>query len=170
MCGNAMPERYILVIDAGTSAIRCHLFNSAGDSSAVHSVRWPYLAPEGASTLAREFDTATAWAAIQNMIGKTLKQAKIRAGDIQAVGVTSHRQGVAFLNAHGDDVYAGPNIDLRAVFEGAAIDEEHGDDVYKTTGHLPSFFFTPAKLRWFQTHQPETYRNIASVLPIADWI
>ena len=77
---------------------------------------------------------------------------------------------MVFLDNSGHEIYAGPNLDLRAVFEGAVIDEEMGDRVYRTTGHLPSFLFTPAKLRWFQRHRSEAYDRIACVLPLADWL
>jgi autoinducer 2 (AI-2) kinase len=89
---------------------------------------------------------------------------------VAAVAVTSQRQGVAFLDAQGAEVYVGPNIDLRAVFEGAALDQDHHDEVYATTGHLPSFFLAPAKLRWFQLHRADDYARVASVLPLADWL
>ncbi|MDA1188427.1 MAG: FGGY-family carbohydrate kinase [Chloroflexi bacterium] len=163
-----MTEQYILVIDAGTSALRCHLFNSAGRSVALQSRPWPYAKVEDASDLAREFDTKQVWMLLCGALQSLLKD--VHLNRVEAVGITSQRQGVAFLDKDGHELYAGPNIDLRAVFEGAAIDEDHADDVYAITGHLPSFFFTPAKLRWFQTHQPGIYERIAVALPLADWV
>ena len=61
--------------------------------------------------------------------------------NIDAVAVTSQRQAVAFIDGDGGTVYVGPNTDLRAVFEGAAIDDQIGEVVYETTGHLPSMLF-----------------------------
>ena len=75
-----------------------------------------------------------------------MRDSRIRADEIAAVAATSQRQAVVFLDSDGHELYAGPNLDLRAVFEGAAIDDELRDRVYRTTGHLPSFFFTAAKL------------------------
>ena len=67
-------------------------------------------------------------------------------------------------------LYAGPNIDLRAVFEGAAIDDEMGERVFETTGRLPSFLFAPAKLRWFKQNEPDVYDRIDRVATLADWL
>ena len=74
------------------------------------------------------------------------------------------------MDAAGQVVYAGPNADLRAVFQGAAIDEEMGDRVYRTTGHTPSFMLAPAKLEWFRLQRPELHARIARVLTLADWL
>jgi autoinducer 2 (AI-2) kinase len=35
---------------------------------------------------------------------------------------------------------------------------------------MPSFLFVPARLKWFENNQPETYSRIATVFTIADWI
>tara|TARA_B100000809_G_scaffold94530_1_gene93223 strand:+ start:78 stop:1349 length:1272 start_codon:yes stop_codon:yes gene_type:complete len=87
-----------------------------------------------------------------------------------AIGITSQRQGVGFLDKDGRELYLAPNLDLRAVFEGAALDDDFPDIVYATTGHLPSFFFAPAKLRWFQANRPDVYDRIATVFTLADWV
>jgi autoinducer 2 (AI-2) kinase len=42
--------------------------------------------------------------------------------------------------------------------------------VHRLTGHAPSFLFVPAKLKWFETNQPETYSKITTVFTISDWI
>jgi autoinducer 2 (AI-2) kinase len=74
------------------------------------------------------------------------------------------------MDEAGDEIYAGPNLDLRAVFEGGAIDDEMRERVYRTTGRLPSMLFSPAKLRWFKLHRPEAYGRISRVLTLADWV
>ena len=75
-----------------------------------------------------------------------------------------------FLDGAGSVLYAGPNTDLRAVFEGAAIDEAMGGRVFEVTGRLPSFLFTAAKLRWFKQHRPDVYDRIECVVTLADWL
>jgi sugar (pentulose or hexulose) kinase len=165
-----VADRYILVLDAGTSAMRCHLFDASGTSVAQESYPWLFAHESDAPELARHFDAPAIWEAACGLMRSVLTAARAHPRRVAAVAVTSQRQGVAFLDAQGAEVYIGPNIDLRAVFEGAALDQDHRDEVYTTTGHLPSFFFAPAKLRWFQVHRADDYARIASVLSLADWL
>lgn len=165
-----MASQAVVVLDAGTSAARCVVFNEGGEVVGQAAMRWQYLAEPDAPTMARAFDHGTLWQRLCDVVRRALYSSGVAADQIVGVATTSQRQAVVFLDAVGRELYAGPNTDLRAVFEGAAIDDEQGDRVYRTTGHLPSFFFSPAKLRWFKLHRPDTYGRIARVLPLADWI
>ncbi len=165
-----MPSRGALVIDAGSSRPRCAVFDETGRAVASREGRWAYsIDPEG-STLSREFDTPAVWKELCDLTGGCVADANQESCTVGAVAVTGQRQAVAFLDADGSEVYLGPNIDLRAVFEGAAIDEEARDEVYATTGHIPSLLFAAAKLKWFQVHHPEAYARIAHAVTLADWI
>ena len=132
-----MPERAVLALDAGTSSIRCHLFNERGVEIAAEGTCWPPSIAPSELPLAREFQPDSVLVKVYGLIRRTIDRADVEVG---AVAVTSMRQGVALLDHDDRAVYLGPNVDLRAVFEGAAIDEVHGELVYATTGHLPSFF------------------------------
>ena len=154
MCGSAVADGYVVVLDAGTSGPRCHVFDKTArvvDSSAQ---QWEYAAENDVSPLARAFAPHALWASLCQLIQRGMTDAGVTPGQVAAVAITGQRQGVVFVDQSGREVYAGPNTDLRAVFEGAAIDEEMRDAVYRTTGHLPSFLFTAAKLRWFQATSP----------------
>ncbi|MCI0439899.1 MAG: FGGY-family carbohydrate kinase [Chloroflexi bacterium] len=161
---------YILVLDAGSSGPRCCLFNDSGEVVGSANGTWAYLQEQDVPSLARAFDPRQVWGQFCALIGECLSNTRVSPAQIAAVSATSQRQAVVFLDASGCVLYAGPNIDLRAVFEGAAIDDEFRDVVYRTTGRLPSFFFTLAKLRWFQLHRPAVYAKIATVLTLADWL
>ena len=164
-----MAEEYVAVVDAGTSLIRCFLFSRDGRLIAERSAPWTYLEDAETGPLASELDTEAVWRDVCRLLGQSLRAGGHR-GRVAAVSVTSQRQGVAFLDGRGREVYAGPNLDLRAVMEGAAIDDAHRGLVYRTTGHTPSFLFAPAKLRWFRAQRPEAYARIAAVLPLANWL
>ena len=165
-----MNDRYVAVLDAGTSSLRCFVFDARGRISSSRSEAWSYLATPDSSPYAREFDTERVWQTACGLLQGAIQDARATPRQVAAVTATSQRQGVVFLDRDGREIYAGPNIDLRAVFEGGAIDEQMGDRVYRTTGHTPSFLLAPAKLRWFQLQAPEAYARIASVLPLADWL
>ena len=161
---------YILVLDAGTTGPRSFLFDESARIVGISSQEWNYLAEKDVSPLARAFDPGSLWQDYCGLIADSLKDGQVNAHDVRALTVTSQRQGVVFIDKGGHEIYAGPNLDLRAVFEGTAIDQNLGGEVYQTTGHRPSFLFAPAKLRWFQLHRPEAYGRIASVLTLADWL
>ena len=157
-------------MDAGSTRIRCLVFDEGGQVVARRSAPWSYLDSGTISPYARELDSEAVWKSTTRLIAGCLGNGRVEAGRVAAVTVTSQRQGAVFLDKEGRVLYAGPNIDLRAVFEGAAIDNEMGERVYRTTGRLPSFLFAPAKLRWFMQNEPEVYGRIDRVAALADWL
>ncbi len=165
-----MSDRYVVVVDAGSTRIRCYVFDSNGEVTAERSAPWSYVETGELSPYARELDADTVWESTARLIAECVGDVKVDAHRIAAITVTSQRQGVVFLDREGAVLYAGPNTDLRAVFEGAAIDEAMGERVFEVTGRLPSFLFTAAKLRWFKQHRPNTYDRIDRVATPADWL
>ena len=170
MAARVASSRYTLVVDAGTSRARCFLFDSEGCEVASRSRAWEFVESGEAYSLAREWEPRELRRAICDLTMETVSVSGIARENIGAVAVTSQRQGVVFLDGNGNPLYAGPNLDLRAFFEGSEIDEVHRDRVYRVTGHLPSFMFAPAKLKWFERHRPELHGRIARVMTLGDWI
>lgn len=162
--------KYLLAIDAGTSSVRSLVFDLTGKLVTSAAQEWEYDIPADAAPLGREFAASQFWEIICETIRQTIRKGGLEAADIIGVSATSQREGVVFLDKNGGELYAGPNIDLRALNEGLAMDSEHGDEIYAITGHKPSFMFTPAKLGWFRNNKPEVYKKIATVLSISDWI
>ena len=161
-----MPADPVLVIDAGSSSIRCHLVGADGRVTGSTSRQWTYLADPAVSHLAREFDTSACWTSLCDVI----RECVAGEGRIAAVAITSQRQSVVFLDSDANVLYAGPNTDLSALFAGVALDDEYGDLLYRTTGHHPAFMMAAGKLAWLRDYRPESYENVSHVLPLADWL
>ena len=161
-----MPAETILVIDAGTSALRAIAVRANGRVTHIATVPWRMFVPDDAVPFGREFDASEVHAALDLL----LAIASPMSNDIGAVAFTGQREGVAFVDEHGDALFASPNIDARASAEGIAIDTAHAADVYAVTGHLPSLMQVPAKLGWLRTHRPDVAVRVAHVLPLADWL
>ena len=159
-----MAEGAILVVDAGTSAPRCLVFDRAACVLGSSSGAWRHAAAPDAPALAREFHLPTLWPGLSVLVRSALRDAGTEPSRVNAVAVTGQRQAIVFLDEAGRELYAGPNLDLRAVFEGAQLDAE------ETAGRRPSMLFAHAKLRWFREHRPEAYARIAHVLTLPDWI
>ena len=159
-----------MTVDAGSSALRCRLVDERGRVQASASRAWRYLREPDAPELARAFNPAACWRAILDAIAECAASATERGDRISAVSITSQRQSLVFADEDGEPLYAGPNTDLRAAFEGAALDSEHGGALYRATGHKPAFMMASGKLRWFADNRPRDFNRIAQILPLADWI
>ena len=164
-----MNKQLILVIDAGSSGIKCLIIDETGTELLTRFKVWSYL-PKNDTSFSIAFDSNKVIESISELIQESLNQPGISSSDVIAITVTSQRQSVVFLDSKNHPLYTGPNTDVRAVFEGGIIDEDLGDEIYSITGHLQSFLFAPAKLKWFKQNQPRLYRNIKSVITLADWI
>ena len=165
-----MSDRYIVVVDAGSTRIQCLVFDSNGKVLVQGSTPWSYVDLGVPSPYARELDADGIWDSTARLIAECVGESKVEYRRIAAITVTSQRQGVVFLDKDDRVLYAGPNTDLRAVFEGAAIDDAMGERVFGVTGRLPSFLFTAAKLRWFMQHKSDIYDKIDRVVTLADWL
>ena len=162
--------KYVLGLDVGTGSLHCLLADSWGTPIAARSAPMRYFVPEGCSSLAREFDPEATLGSLGGLVRGVLAQEGASATDLLAVGITGQRQGVVFLDEGGKELYAGPSIDLRALFQGAGMDEELSDSAYWTTGHCPSFLLAPARLRWHRENRPEVYSRTRTILTIAGWL
>lgn len=161
---------YLLGVDIGTSTARCVLTDSRLRPLAVSRAPMTYHTPPECSSLARELDPDALMDLVGRLVAQAVRQERVAAEEIVAVGLTSQRQAVVFLDSEGHEVLCSPNLDMRAVFQGAAIDDQHGDEMYRLTGHSPSFMLAAARLRWLCETHPEAFLGLGCVLPLASWV
>ena len=162
--------KYVLSLDLGTSSAHALLVDRLGRPVAASRAYLRYYRPEDGSDLAKEFHPGEVMDAIGDAVGKTLRQAGASPNQVSAIGITSQGQGAVLLGPEGRELCCCPNIDLRAVFEGAALDDEAGPEIYATTGHWPSLLLAPARLRWFQAHRSDLMELASSVVSIGGWL
>ncbi len=165
-----ISDEYVLVIDFGTSAVKSVIFDMDGQELASVSLTCVFAVENDQGPLSRRYEPEATWRTCCESIRLVIAESGVDAKSIVALSATGQRQGVAFLDSEGREVYLGPNTDLRAVFQGAAIDEEHRDLVYSTTGHLPSFLMASSKLLWFHEFREREFERIRSVVSIVDWL
>ena len=166
-----MPGSYVLAVDLGSSGLRAVLVPADRPWEIEASVerRYRTFGPRSPEALWRRFSPEELRRRLFGAVSEALASSGVVASDITAVSIGAQRGGTAFLAADGTTVYLAPNTDLRAVFEGAAIDDRLSGEVYARTGHLPSFFFTPAKLAWWREHHPRASRRIAKLASLSAW-
>ncbi|MCI0865088.1 MAG: FGGY-family carbohydrate kinase [Chloroflexi bacterium] len=162
--------KYVLGLDLGTSSAHCLLVGPKGRVAAAADVPMEYYPPAGGATLAREFRPSEVLQNLGRAVTKVCREAQASPHDIASIGITSQGQGTVLLDRDGRELYCGPNIDLRAVFQGAELDEVSGPEIYRTTGHFPSLMFAPARVNWFRSHQPEVLDKASRLLSIAGWL
>ena len=157
----------ILVLDLGSSRLRCAL--AALDGGAPLEVaRAPYpVTNDRAGTLAHAYNPRL----LRERLLRVLAQGAQAAGprNVAAVAVTAQRLATCFFDADIATLSAGANNDTRAVFQGGAMDDAHGSLIYRTTGHLPSMLFAPAKYAWWRESRPRTARRIAKTAGLDAW-
>ena len=162
--------RYVLVIDLGTSSVHCVLVDRLGQSVATSRAPLKYYCPENGPALAREFHPSEVMEDTGRLVRETCRRADIGPQQVAAVGVTSQGQGMVLLGRDGRELFACPNIDLRAVFEGTALDQNLGPEIYGVTGHCPSLLMAPARLKWLQSHQHALLELADSAVSLAGWM
>jgi autoinducer 2 (AI-2) kinase len=157
-----VPDR-VLVIDAGTSAMRAVVVAQDGASSVAAVEPYRTFVPDDAAPFGREFNPRELQESLLRLIAA--------AGEgIAAIAFTGQREGIAFVDDRRQALFASPNVDARASAEGIATDAARGGEVYATTGHLPSLMLAPAKYAWLRQHRPEVAARVRHVLPLVDWL
>lgn len=165
-------EKILIVVDIGSSGTRSHAVDVnralqvVGTGSSLHRIH----KDRKAGDLARRFDSAELRKSIWASIHRAIIDGNLSGSDIGGIAVTAQRGGCAFLDSLGQTLYIGPNTDTRAAFEGGSIESLLGAELYRITGHLPSLFFTPAKIKWFEGHRPSVAPYISSVVSLSAWV
>ena len=143
----------ILVLDLGSSRLRCALVPVDGGNPPLEVSHAPYpMTNERAGTLAHAYNPRL----LRERLLRVLAQGAQAAGprNVAAVAVTAQRLATCFFDADLATLSAGANNDTRAVFQGGAMDDAHGLLIHRTTGHLPSMLFAPAKYAWWRGEPP----------------
>ena len=161
--------RCVAAIDLGGSSIRAGLFDERGRLLALRSRPHRFTGGDVGAGFARDLDADAVWRAAAACLRGALRDAGVRAGDVEAVAATGQRHGLALVTDDGRTLYLGLTSEARAFFHGQAIEEEHGDEIYATTGHLPALIAAPAKVRWLAESLPD-FDQARRVLTLDGWL
>ena len=160
-----------VALDAGTGGGKCVIFDAGGTVIGAHREPWTYdlsFNPEVPFVKEFSFSAPAFWDILCRCTRTALSQAGIAPRDVVGVAATSQREGCVFLDAHGTEIYAGPNLDARGFAEGLeVVNTLGGDRLYQITGHSAPFIFPIARYLWFRKHGSGT---VTHLLMINDWI
>lgn len=161
----------LVTLDAGTGSGRCVVFDVAGRPVASAQEPFHYrVFTDPAIPFVRGFDLdpEAFWGALARCAHQAV--AALPAGArVRGVIATSQREGCVFLDRAGAVVYAGPNLDARAVAEGMELQERIAPArLHAITGHAPPYIFPVARYLWFRKHRDASH--VARLLMLNDWI
>ncbi len=164
------PRPLYMAIDFGTSHIRVAIGHAYGKPMSIVRMPVRYDQPVGGPDTALEFDAGLAWKTVCSASKRAVRESGVKANQIRAVAVTSQRLGLVMYGRDGKELYAGPNRDMRAVFQGGQIDADAGNMLWQMTGHGPGMLTAWARMLWLKQERPESFEQLRTVSGLADWL
>jgi sugar (pentulose or hexulose) kinase len=159
---------YLLGIDAGTSTIKCTVFNGSGTEvkSARRNVHLQ-LFPSGEV----EQNPLEIWKAVRSVVVECIKKSRIPSEEIEAVGVTGQSGGMILIDNRGKPFKMISWRDLRAtslVKEWRRKGKE--ERFYAITGWPLWPQFASVQLAWFAKHDSSVLKRADIAFSCSDWI
>ncbi|MEM3713750.1 MAG: FGGY family carbohydrate kinase, partial [Nitrososphaeria archaeon] len=160
---------YLMGIDAGTTAIKAAIYNKDGDTIAVSSMRVNIEKPKPGWV---EEDMYNIWEATKFVIKDSLQKAKIDAGQIISIGLSSQGGGIWLVDEKGTPVRKAITwLDLRASNIVNKLKEKGLDkDLYDITGWRIIPGAGTVLLLWLQENEVNTLKKARYYLSCKDWI
>jgi glycerol kinase len=146
---------YVAAVDQGTTSTRCMIFNHKGLPVGIHQMEHEQIYPKAGWV---EHDPMEIWARTQDVIKGAMKNAKLKASDIAAVGVTNQRETTVVWDKNTGKPYYNAIVwqDTRTdklikEFEGGS-----GQNRFRDKVGLPlATYFSGPKVRWILDNVPE---------------
>lgn len=164
-----MCAAYLLGIDAGTTVLKCTLFDLEGREIAGAAQDTTNLYPRSGWA---EADMEGVWQAVVATVRQTLQRAAVDPASIRALGVTGQGDGTWLVDAAGRPVR--PAIlwsdNRTADFVRDCYRTGQSAELFRISGTALNTCNQAAHLRWLQIHEPDTVRRTAAVLRAKDWI
>lgn len=156
-------ENAYLIIDIGTGNVRVAATNEDGKILGIERDNVHYekdaLYPD-----ALYFNPDTLWDQILKLSIKVLSRTRV---DIKAITVSSQREGIVLVDAHGNNLIGLPNHDHRGrEWEGDVQDMSR---IYALSGRYPSSLFSALKVIGIKKKRHDLFKQLNTILSISDW-
>jgi len=167
----AEVTRYLLGIDAGTSAVKAALFDADGREVGTASQRTRVYALQPGYS---EADMHSIWLQVCATIREVCHATGIHGNQIAGVGITANMVGFWGIDAHGQPVrHAILWNDARAQ---TLIDQHEADApgwmhrIFALSGSVMQSGCTLPIVHWLITHEPETLARTHTIFCCKDWL
>ncbi|MBV9452193.1 MAG: glycerol kinase GlpK [Streptosporangiaceae bacterium] len=135
-------------VDQGTTSTRFMVFDHGGAVIASHQLEHTQILPRPGWV---EHNPVEIWERTGAVVQTTLNQARLRAEDLAALGITNQRETTVVWNRRTGRPYGNAIVwqDTRTDAIAAALDSGAGGDVIRAKAGLPpATYFSGGKLRW----------------------
>lgn len=156
-------------VDCGSTAIKAAIFDEAGTTLSVASRKVVAICPAPGHV---EQDLNQLWASAASAMREAAERSGRPPGEIGAIGVTAHGDGVYLADRAGAPLGNGiMSVDSRG-FEIVAAWRAAGllARAEALTAQRPYPYAATTLLAWIKRHQPERYAAIGHVMFCKDWI
>ncbi len=158
----------ILSIDISSKKVKVAIISDRLELESV-SVHGYDIIDEDVDGFAKRFNMDDMWDKVILGIKNVIKENKPE--NIIGISSCGQRMATVFLDKQGNEIYGGPNTDIRGIDSAYLIEDKFSEEeLFKITAHTPSLMFTLARLLWFQEEEEDKYENIGKVLMLDDWI
>ncbi len=158
----------ILSVDISSKKIKVGIISDKLELETV-SVQEYETVDEDINGFAKRFDMKDIWNKVKFGIKNVIKENKPE----KIIGISScgQRMATVFLDKKGNEIYGGPNTDMRGIDSAYLIEDEFSEEeLFNITAHSPFFMFTLARLLWFKEEKGVDYEKIGKILMLDDWI
>lgn len=160
-----MPS-YAVGIDSGTQGTKA-LVVDVDSGRVLGRGRSPHLQIKGLGPSASEQDPAVWVRAAERALAAALREARVRAGKVVALGVSGQQHGFVPLDAEGRVIRPAKLWnDTSTIAETEEIVARLGGRrrAIERLGICPAVGFTASKILWLKRHEPRSFGRLATVL------
>ncbi|WEG74145.1 glycerol kinase GlpK [Vagococcus intermedius] len=148
-------EKYILVIDQGTTSTRAILFDKEGNDVAKAQEEFPQYFPQPSWV---EHDANEIWQSVLNVITKVMEEGQIKPSDLDSIGITNQRETTVIW-----DKESGMPIHHALVWQSRQtnqitdklVKDGHEDFIRNRTGLKVNSYFSATKVMWLLDEIPQ---------------
>jgi glycerol kinase len=145
--------RYVGALDQGTTSTRFMIFDRGGNEIARHQLEHEQILPQPGWV---EHDPLEIAARSDETIARAMRNAKITAGDLAAIGVTNQRETTIVWNPKTGRPWYNAIVwqDTRTDRIINALGDEQARLIRARTGLPPATYFSGAKIQWILDNVP----------------
>jgi len=165
-----MADTYFLGIDAGTTVVKCVVFDPHGNEIAKGSRGISIIHPYPGWA---EHDMNEVWDSVAISIRSAIKEAGIRAEDIKGISMSAQGAGAWLIDKSGKPTRNAVGwLDGRAA---SIIDRWRDDGTLEKVFNICGFMYYSGSgpgiiLPWFRENEPEVLEKSKAVLWCNDWV
>jgi xylulokinase len=158
----------LIAVDVGTSGARAAAFDLAGRPAGEVRRPFPTVIPRDQWA---EQDAASWRRAALSALGALIRQLG-SARAVLGIGLTGQCPSVVPIDRRGEPLRPGIIYrDNRATAQAQALRDQFGDaDLHARTGHVPTAFFTAAKISWIRAHEPAVFGSADLFLQPSEYV